>query len=126
MPGLGRSAEEDGGNYYYVPMRMVVDDPDNSGTPVLITGKPISAASMLFKNFRVFPQGEIHALFWDGLGLDLKWKTRRIKGSVVDLSVSDPNNDGVQDLVVSVNSYPGSLGMGKIRNMILIYPLEGN
>lgn len=123
MPGLGKSTDEDGGNYYYVPMRMIVDDPDHSGTPVLITGKPISAASMLFKNFRVFPQGEIHAMFWDGLGLDLKWKTRRIKGSVVDVSVSDPNNDGVQDLVVSVNSYPGSLGMGKIRNMVLLYPL---
>ena len=50
-----------------------------------------------------------------------------IKGSVVDVSVSDPNNDGAQDLVVSVNSYPGSLGMGKIRNMVLLYPLgEGN
>jgi hypothetical protein len=30
------------------------------------------------------PQGEMHSLYWDGVGLNLQWKTSRIKGSVTD------------------------------------------
>lgn len=79
---------------------------------------------MIFHNYRTYPQGEIQALLWDGIGMDLLWKTRRIKGTVADLVVADVDNDGVLDLAVNVNSYPGSLGVGKIRTLVTLYPLN--
>ena len=69
-------------------------------------------------------KGEIHALLWNGMGMELLWKTRRIKGTVCDVSVADVNNNGKIDLVVSVNSYAG-LGSGiKTRCAVYLYPLD--
>ncbi len=127
MPGMGSSSTSDPGltQNYYIPMRMVVADADNDGRYEVLVNKPITTAGAIFQNFRTYPQGEIHALQWDGVGLDLLWKTRRIKGTVVDLTLADPNNDGVPDLVVNVNSYPGALGTAKVRTLVILYPLDG-
>jgi len=110
--------------YYYVPMRIVISDLDKDGQYEAITSKPVSAAAILLNNYRDYSQGEIHSQIWDGIGMDLLWKTRKIKGTIVDVAVADPNNDGVMDLVVNVNTYPGTFGMGDIRTLILIYPLQ--
>lgn len=127
MPGLGSPVDDVGTNRtYYMPMRMVAVDLDKDGRSELLVNKPISAAAMIFNNYRTFPQGEIHALLWDGIGMDLLWKTRRIKGTVVDLAVADVNNDGVMDLVVNVNTYPGALGVGKTRTLVTMYPLNSS
>lgn len=63
-------------------------------------------SAQFFENYRFFPEGEIESLYWDGVGLGLQWKTRRIKGSVVDFALADPNNDGTKDLVVCLNTHP--------------------
>lgn len=123
LAGMGASAD---GNTrtYYMPMRMLVADLDRNGMSEVLVNKPISAAAMLFNNYRTFPQGEIHALQWDGIGLDLLWKTRRIKGTVADLVLADADNDGVLDLVVNVNSYPGSFSASQTRTLVTLYPLN--
>ncbi len=109
---------------YFAPMRLSVVDIEGRGDYVLLVNKPISTAAEIFDNYRMFPQGEIHALYWDGVGLGLKWKTRRIRGSVVNSDVADLNNDGVMDLVVGLNTHPGAVGVGKRRGVITAYPLD--
>lgn len=111
-------------SYYYVPLPLV---PVILGkTPELLVSKNISIASQFFENFRAFSQGEIHALFWDGVGLNLKWKTRRIKGTVVGYDVADVENDGVQDLAVCINTYPGPTGLKNRRTLVFAYALDLN
>ncbi len=110
--------------YYYMPMRILVSDLDNNGQYEAITAKPVSTAAVLLNNYRTYSQGEVHGQIWDGIGLSLLWKTRRIKGTIVDVDIADPNNDGVTDLVVNVNTYPGTLGFSSIKNMIVLYPLD--
>ncbi len=110
--------------YYYVPMRIAIADLDQNGQYEAITSKPVSTAAVILNNYRNYSQGEISAQIWDGLGMNLLWKTRRIKGTIVDVAIADPNNDGITDLVVNVNTYPGTFGVGKIRNLVLLYPLE--
>ncbi len=105
-------------------MRMETIDLDNNGILELLTNKPISTAATFFNNFRNYPAGEIHSMVWDGIGLSLLWKTRRITGTVADFEIGDPNNDGVLDLVVCVVTYPGALGFGDKRTMITLYPLD--
>ena len=82
MPGLGVDRNYQMPTKYYAPMELITADIGNTGEPVLLVNKPISTASQFFDRYRYFPQGEIHALYWDGVGLALKWKTRRIRGSV--------------------------------------------
>lgn len=57
------------------------------------------------------------------MGLGLKWKTRRIRGSVAEVDLADVNNDGVLDLVVGLNTSP-DLGIGSRQSMITAYPLD--
>ena len=123
MPGLGVDKTYQLPSRYYAPMRLIVADIGNTGENCLIINKPISTASQFFDRYRYFPQGEIHALFWDGVGLALKWKTRRIRGSVAQTDLADVNNDGILDLVVGLNSSP-SLGVGGRQCIITAYPLD--
>ena len=109
---------------YYVPIRMPVVDLDRDGRYEVIATKPITAAGKLFTNYRTYPQGEVHSLIWDGMGLDLLWKTRRIKGTICDVTIADADNNGVRDLVVTVNSYAGLMNGVKTRSAVFIYPLD--
>ena len=109
---------------HYVPMRMSVADLDRDGRHELILNKPVTTAGKIFTNYRTYPQGEIHALLWDGMGMELLWKTRRIKGTVCDLTLADVNNDGTIDLVVGVNSYGGLATSMKTRCALYMYPLD--
>ena len=123
MPGLGVDTNYQLPSKYYAPMRFLTADLGHTGEYVLIINKPVSTAAQFFDRYRYFPQGEIHALYWDGVGLGLKWKTRRIRGSVGQVDLADLNNDGVLDLVVGLNSSP-DLGIGSRQCMIVAYPLN--
>ncbi|MBO4368991.1 MAG: VCBS repeat-containing protein [Desulfovibrio sp.] len=125
MPGLGVDKNYQLPSKYYAPMRFITADLGHTGEYVLMMNKPISTASQFFDRYRFFPQGEIHALYWDGVGLGLKWKTRRIRGSVAEIDLADMNNDGILDLVVGINSSP-DLGVGGRQCMITAYPLNTN
>lgn len=111
---------------HFVPSAINITDIDNDGHYEMIMSKPISVAAQVLNNYRNYAQSEVHALVWDGVGANLLWKTRRIKGTITDVKVADPNNDGVLDLVLNVNTYPGAMGIDKIRTFITFYPLDTN
>ncbi|MDR1776400.1 MAG: VCBS repeat-containing protein [Desulfovibrio sp.] len=123
MPGMGQDRAVQLPGKYYAPMRMIAVDLGHTGEYVLLLNKPISTASQIFDRYRYFPLGEIHAMYWDGVGLGLKWKTRRIRGSVAEIDLADVNNDGILDLVVGINTSP-DLGIGSRQSMITAYPLD--
>ena len=123
MPGLGVDKNYQLPGKYFAPMRLITADIGNTGDYTLLVNKPISTAAQFFDRYRFFPQGEIHALYWDGVGLGLKWKTRRIRGSVAEVDLGDVNNDGILDLVVGINTSP-DLGIGSRQCMVTAYPLD--
>jgi N-acetylglutamate synthase/N-acetylornithine aminotransferase len=63
-------------------------------------------------------------MLWDGMGLNLLWKTRRIKGTIADITIADIDNNGVLDLAVSVNSYSGIASGVQTRTAVYVYPLN--
>ena len=63
-------------------------------------------------------------MLWNGMGMELLWKTRRIKGTVCDVAVVDVDNNGKTDLVVAVNSYGGVASGLKTRCAVYMYPLD--
>lgn len=121
---LASSGESSDAVLYYIPMRMPVVDLDRDGRYELIVNKPVTAAGKLFSNYRTYPQGEIHAMLWNGMGMELLWKTRRIRGTVCDVSVADVDNNGKVDLVVAVNSFAGLSSGVKTRCAVYMYPLD--
>ena len=124
-PGLGESTRNVGTeDYYYLPLPMIPIDFAGSGKQELLVNKDISVSMQLFYRFRTFTQGELHSLFWDGTGLNLAWKTRRIKGTVADFCLADLNGDGKQQLLVLLNTYPGALGLEFRKTVVVAYDLN--
>lgn len=115
---------EDPNQFYYIPIRMIPSDLEHDQIHELLVGRNISVAADFFPRYRFYPQGEIHSLVWDGVGLELKWKTRTIKGMVVDYGLADPDNDGQRDLYVLINTHPGFAGVQKRRTRVITYDLD--
>ncbi|MBU1229965.1 MAG: VCBS repeat-containing protein [Proteobacteria bacterium] len=125
LPGMDMGRRETGTEeLYYLPMRMIPASFDSSGKYELLVNKDISVASQIFKKFRRFSQGEVHSMFWDGVGMSLAWKTRRIKGTVVDLGLEDLRNEGKKQLVVCLNTYSGAVGMSNEKTVVVTYDLD--
>jgi hypothetical protein len=107
----------------FIPLRTIPSNLDKDNRFELIVSRNISVSSQFFSNYRDYPQGEIHALYWDGVGMGLQWKTARIKGTVVDYALADADGDGAVDLVVNINTHTGMAGTSKKKTLIMVYPL---
>lgn len=110
--------------FYYLPNRLVPINLDRDANYELLVSQSDSKAADFFPRYRHFPQGRIHCLNWDGLGLNTVWKTRTIQGTVADYGIADLNNNGKEDLFVCVNTHPGAFGTGKRKTMIITYELD--
>ena len=108
----------------FIPLRAIPANLDKDNRFELVISRNISVSAQFFSNYRDYPQGEIHSLYWDGVGMSLEWKTARIKGTVTDYSLADLDNDGALDLVVSINTHTGMAGTAKKRTMVVAYPLN--
>ncbi len=108
----------------FVPLRAIPANLDKDNRYEVVVSRNISVAGQFFTRYRDYPQGEIHSLYWDGVGMSLQWKTARIKGTVTDYALADMDNDGTLDLVVSINSHTGMTGTAQKRAMVVAYPLD--
>ncbi|MBS3780879.1 MAG: VCBS repeat-containing protein [Desulfovermiculus sp.] len=123
VPGL-EMHYEDPKKMYYIPARLISCDLDRNNRHELLVNRNISTAAEFFPRYRTYPQSEMHNLIWDGIGLNVNWKTALIKGMIADFGLVDMTGDGERDLVVAVNTHPGMVGMGKQQTYVLIYPLN--
>jgi len=122
--GMGPGMGDDKINTYNIPFRMIAASLSKKGKYELLVNKDLSIAAQFFQRFTYFSQGEIHALAWDGVGMNLAWKTRRIKGQVADIGLADINNDGKKQLVVLLNTFPGGMGFTNRKTIVLAYDLN--
>jgi hypothetical protein len=117
----GKQAPQD---MVYIPLRAIPTNLDRDNRFEMIISRNISVSAQFFSNYRDYPQGEIHALYWDGVGMSLQWKTARIKGTVSDYALTDFDNDGLLDLVVNINTHTGMAGTSRKKTMVVAYPLD--
>ncbi len=125
IKGMGTENKRDKmENYYYLPMPVTIANISDKDKKEVLLNKDLTVAGRIFANYRSYAQGEIHSEYWDGVGLSLAWKTRRIKGSVTSYGIADIDNDGEDELYCIMNTYPGSLGVKYRKTLVIAYELN--
>ncbi|MBW2019368.1 MAG: VCBS repeat-containing protein [Deltaproteobacteria bacterium] len=107
----------------FLAQRIFIKDLDRDGKKEVIVIKNHAGTSRLFKRYRQFSSSEIVSLSWNGLGLGLNWKTRKIHGYVSDFAIGDFDNDGQEELVAAVVMEQGASFVAKAKSTIISYDL---
>ncbi|MBW2602794.1 MAG: VCBS repeat-containing protein [Deltaproteobacteria bacterium] len=109
-------------NYAYYPMRILIKDINKDGKNDVITVKNHRASELI--SFRSFTGGEIEIRNWDGIGLAVLWKTRKLSGYFSDFCVGDFDNDGQDELVAALVQKTGSVITTKPKSKLIAYELK--
>jgi len=109
---------------FFVPSRMLIMDVDKDGSNELIVNQNRSTTLGIAERFRAFSDGKVAALSWDGISFNPIWESRKLQGCLSSLQVMDLDNDGNDDLVVSLIQERGASFMGKARSAVVSYKLE--
>jgi len=102
----------------YIPGRIIIKDLDGDGLNELIINKNYSSSSGLLDRARAFDSAEIVNLIWDDGSFKVNWKTRELNGYITDYQIKDADNDGNEDLVVTVVDLEGVTGKKGSSNIL--------
>ena len=110
----------------YIPGRILIRDLDGDGVQEVIVNKNELSSGKIFEKMKAYGKGAIYDLIWQEGDLTTNWRTREIKGYLVDYQVKDVDNDGEEELVVGVvGQQEGASGLfsKKPRSNILFFKL---
>ena len=105
----------------YITGRVITKDLYGDGSWGVIVNKNHSG-TRIFDKVRMFNKGEIYGLVWDEDNLITDWRTREIEGYITDFQVKDADNDGEEELVVSIIN-PGTITGKKATSNIVFFKL---
>lgn len=88
--------------WYYLPARMIITDLAKEGRHEVVVVRNEDRAGGMLAKMRMFFQGTIYSLFWNGMAMEENWHTPNISGSLTDYAVADVGNLGRPALVMSV------------------------
>ncbi len=119
LPNLGSKDTE---NHAYYPMRILIQDINNDGKNDVITAKNYRLSEIL--SVRIFQNGEMEIRSWDGVGLAVLWRTRKLSGHISDFAIGDFDNDGKDELVATLVIKTGSVAMTTPKSALIAYELQ--
>ncbi len=73
-------------------------------------------------NYRSFEKSQLKAFRWDGRSLEPLWHTKPQGGYLSDFTLADVDNDGAQELVMTV-LFTHAGFMSKARSNLVVYEL---
>jgi len=88
--------------WYFLPTRMVLSDLDGDGRSEVILVRNLDRMGGLLGKMRMYYQGTIYSLYWNGMSMMENWRTPRIGGYVTDYTIADVGNLGRPALVMSI------------------------
>jgi len=106
----------------WIPGRILIKDLDGDGLNEVITNKNTTSGTRFFDRVRQFDGGEIYNLVWEDDTLTTNWRTKEIEGYISDFQIKDIDNDGEEELVVSVVDL-GGMTARKGTSKIYFYKL---
>jgi TolB-like protein len=111
-------------NLIYYPMRLLVSDTNGDGESEVVVVKNYEITGRHLEQFRKYTNAEVQSMTWDGLGLQTRWKTRKISGFIRDYFLGDFDNDGKIELVAAVILSEGSVMLiTEPKSTIIAYEL---
>jgi hypothetical protein len=119
---LPDAGSKDMKNYAYYPMRILIKDINKDGKNDVITVRNQRLSELI--SYRSFTYGEIEVRNWDGIGLAVLWKTRKLSGYFSDFAVGDFDNDGQDELVAALVIETGSVVTTKPKSALIAYELK--
>ena len=119
---LPDAGSKDMKNYAYYPARILIQDINKDGKNDVITVNNHRLSELL--SFRSFTAGEIEVRDWDGIGLAVLWKTRKLSGYFSDFALGDFDNDGQDELVAALVINTGSVVLTEPKSAIIAYELK--
>ncbi len=119
MPNLGSKDTE---NHAYYPMRILIRDINKDGKNDVITAKNYRLSQIL--SARMFRHGELEIRSWDGIGLAVLWRTRKLSGHISDFAIGDFDNDGADELVSALVIKTGAVAMTTPKSALIAYELK--
>ena len=75
---------EGSGKRIFIPSRMIIMDVNNDGINDVVVNKNLSTAARHVEGYKRYKSGELHAMTWNGIGLDGIWQTKKIDGYIPD------------------------------------------
>lgn len=90
--------------WYFLPTRMVLSDLDGDGRGEVIVVRNMDRMGGLLGRMRMYYQGTIYSLYWNGMSMMENWRTPRIGGYITDYTIADVGNVGRPALVLSIAS----------------------
>ena len=106
----------------YYPARIIIRDINGNGKNEVITVKNHRLSEMI--SYRKFTHGEIQIRSWNGVGLGVLWRTRKLKGYFSDFAIGDFNNDGNEEVVAPLVIKSGLVVTIKPKSKVIAYPLQ--
>ena len=106
----------------YYPMRIVIMDINGDGKNEVITVKNHKLSELV--SYRQFTHGNIEIRSWNGVGLAVLWRTRKLKGYFSDFTMGDFDNDGNEELVASLVIKTGLIVGTKPKSRVIAYELQ--
>jgi TolB-like protein len=108
-------------NYAYYPMRILIKDINKDGKNNVITVNNHRLSDLI--SYRSYTHGEIEIRSWDGVGLAVLWRTRKLSGYFSDFGVGDFDNDGKDELVAALVIKTGSVALTEPKSALIVYEL---
>jgi len=106
----------------YYPLRTHVFDINRDGKNEVITINN-QRFSKVFE-YRKFINGEIEIRAWDGIGLAVNWRARRLSGYFSDFAIGDFDNDGQDELVAALVIKAGAVVTTTPKSTVIVYELQ--
>ncbi|MBI4798958.1 MAG: VCBS repeat-containing protein [Desulfarculus sp.] len=88
--------------WWYLPGRIIPVDMHGDGRQEVVVVRNMDRADGLLDKMRMFYQGTIYDLYWNGMQLVENWRTPNISGYLPDYAVGDVGNVGRPALIMAV------------------------
>lgn len=112
-------------SYYAIPSPVLVTDLNRDGIPEIVVNRCTESLSRFMpQGLKFYDRGEIVSLSWDQIGLIENWKTRELNGMISGIRVADLNNDGSDQLLVSLLMAKDYMKFWESKSTLISYSLN--
>ncbi|MFZ0611642.1 MAG: VCBS repeat-containing protein, partial [Desulfobacterales bacterium] len=111
-------------NPIYLPMRILVRQQTEAGLKNQVIAVNNHEVAGMRWNRRDFTEANIEAFTWEAGSLSPAWSTRKMSRFISDIQIADFDNDGRDELVVSLIIKAGAVILTSAKSTVMAYELD--